>query len=214
MKILVIAAHPDDEILGMGATIKKLTTKKNVVDLCIFTEGVSAQYLDKEMIKLRRESCLKAGKILGISKIYFFEYPDMKLDTISHLELNEKLERIMNRVNPEIVFTVSENDLNKDHQIVYDSTLIATRPHTSNVKKVIAYEIPGLTKKPFNPNFYEDVTKFFNYKIKAFKKYNSEVQKYPLPRSIENLVNWASIRGMESNVKQAEAFMIIRETSK
>jgi len=197
----------------MGATIKKLTSKKNTVNLCILTEGASAQYANKKMSKVRRESCIKAGKILGISKFYFLDYPDMKLDTIPHLELNKKLEKVIKITNPDTVFTVSNDDLNKDHQITYESTLIVTRPHSSRVKTIIAYEVPAVSKNPFHPNLYEDVTKFFSYKIKAFKKYSTEIQKYPSPRSVENLENWAYIRGMESNLKQAEAFKIIRSIS-
>ena len=213
MQILIIAAHPDDEVLGMGATIKKLSTKKNKVSLCVVTEGATAQYKNKIMIETRKESCKKSGKILGISDFNFLEFPDMKLDTISHLEINKKLEKVIKTTNPDIVFTVSDNDLNKDHQIVYESTLIATRPHKTKITSVLSYEIPGLTKIPFNPNFYENITKEFSFKIKAFKKYNTEIQNYPLPRSIENLENWAKIRGMESNFKKAEAFKIIRNLS-
>jgi N-acetylglucosamine malate deacetylase 1 len=214
LRILVIAAHPDDEVLGMGATIKKLTSKKNDVSLCVVTEGVTAQYRDKKMIEIRKESCKNAGKILGISKFYFLEFPDMKLDTIPHLEINRKLEKVIKTTNPEMVFTVSDNDLNKDHQIVYESTLIVTRPHKTKIKSVLAYEIPGLSKNPFVPNFYEDITKFFDFKVNAFKKYYTEIQKYPLPRSIENIENWAKIKGMESNFNKAEAFKIIRSMSK
>ena len=214
MKILVIAAHPDDEVIGMGGTIKKLADKKNSIHLCVVTEGVTAQYTNTKMIEMRKISCKKSGKILGISNYDFLDFPDMKLDSVPHLEINRKLESVIKKIKPEIVFTVADNDLNKDHQIVFESTLVATRPHTNNVKSVIAYEIPGLSKMSFGPNYYEDITKEFSFKIKAFKKYNTEIQKYPFPRSVENLENWAKIRGMESNIKKAEAFKIIKMISR
>ena len=98
MKILVIAAHPDDEVLGMGATIKKLTKKKHRVNLCVVSEGATAQYKDRKMIQVRKNSCKKAGKLLGISDFYFLEFPDMLLDSIPHLEINKQLEKIIKKV--------------------------------------------------------------------------------------------------------------------
>ena len=117
MEILVLAAHPDDEVLGMGATIKKLS-KNNNVFLAILTEGATAQYKDKKMVQVRREACQKSSKYLGIKKISFMDYPDMKLDTIPHVEINKKIESIMKEIKPEIVYSPSPNDLNKDHKIV------------------------------------------------------------------------------------------------
>ena len=141
--ILVLAPHPDDEVLGMGATIKKLS-KKNTINLCVITEGATAQYSDKKMIKVRKESCLKSGSILGISNYEFLDFPDMKLDTISILEINKNIEKIIRKYKPKIVYTITNADFNRDHQIVHESTLIATRPHSSGVKQVISYEIPPL----------------------------------------------------------------------
>ena len=116
MKILVIAPHPDDEVLGMGGTIKKLS-KKNKIILCVVSEGATAQYKDKKMIKVRRDSCKKTAKILGISQTIFLDYPDMRLN-LSHLDINKKLEEIIEKYKPEIVYTAPKNDLNLDHQMV------------------------------------------------------------------------------------------------
>ena len=212
MKILIIAAHPDDEVLGMGATIKKLSNK-NEVFLCVITEGASAQYANKKMIKIRREDCIKSSKILGISKITFFDFQDMRLDTIPQLEINKKLEGLLKKIRPEIIYTTPNNDLNTDHQKVHESTLVVTRPVSSSVKQVLAYEIPGIIKTPFVPTVYEDVSKEFLYKIKAFKMYKSEIEKFPHNRSIEALESLASLRGMESGFIKAEAFHLIRKIS-
>jgi len=209
MNILIIAAHPDDEVLGMGGTIKKYS-KKNKVFLCVVSEGASAQYPDKKMIKIRNEACKKSSKILGITKIEFLDFPDMKLDTIPHLELNQNIEKIISKVKPKLVFTTPNNDLNKDHAIVFESTLVVTRPNSSSVKKLLSYEIPGYTKKPFEPNVYEEISKTLRYKINAFNCYKSEIKKFPHPRSIETIKNLVKIRGMESGLKNAEAFNLIR----
>ena len=140
MNILVIAAHPDDEVLGMGGTIKKFSKLGNNIKLCVISEGASAQYSDKEMIDVRRESCAKAGKILGIQDFKFLNFPDAKLDSIPQLEINIEIEKIISEFNPEIVFTISNGDLSKDHQKVFESTLVATRPINSKIRKVLAYE--------------------------------------------------------------------------
>ena len=207
MKILVIAPHPDDEVLGMGGTIKKLS-KKNKIILCVVSEGATAQYKDKKMIKVRRDSCKKTAKILGISQTIFLDYPDMRLN-LSHLDINKKLEEIVEKYRPEIVYTAPKNDLNLDHQMVFNSTLVACRPK-SGVKQILCYEIQGNTKVPFVPNVFENIEKEFPYKIKGFKMYKSEIEEFPNPRSIIAIENLAIQRGIESGTKKAEAFELIR----
>ena len=207
MKILVIAPHPDDEVLGMGGTIKKLS-KKNKIILCVISEGATAQYKNKKMIQVRRNSCKKAAKILGISQTQFLDYPDMRLN-LSHLDINKKLEEIIEKYRPEIVYTAPKNDLNLDHQIVFNSTLVACRPK-SGVKQILCYEIQGNTKVPFAPNVFENIEKEFPYKIKGFKMYKSEIEEFPNPRSIAAIENLAIQRGIESGTKKAEAFELIR----
>ena len=207
MNILVIAPHPDDEVLGMGGTIKKLS-KKNKIILCIVSEGTTAQYKNKKMIQVRRDSCKKSAKILGISQTQFLDYPDMRLN-LSHLDINKKLEEIIEKYKPEIVYTAPKNDLNLDHQVVFNSTLVACRPK-SGVKQILCYETLGGTKVPFVPNVFENIEQEFSYKIKAFKMYKSEVRKFPHPRSIEVIENLAIQRGVECSLKKAEAFQLIR----
>jgi len=209
MKILVIAPHPDDEVLGMGGTIKKLSPKNNIT-LLIMTDGASAQYSDKKMIKVRKESCKKSSKILGISEIKFLNFKDMKLYSVPQLEINQEIEKIIKKIQPKIVFTSPKNDLNRDHDVTFNSTLVATRPSSSGVKKVFSYELPGYTKKPFSPNHYEDITKQFVHKIKAFKMYKSEIMKFPHPRSIESIENLAVYRGIQAGIAKAESFELIR----
>ncbi len=212
MNILVIAAHPDDEVLGMGATLKKLS-KKNNLHLCVVTEGASAQYEDKKMIEIRRESCIKAGKVLGISTFDFLEFPDGKLDVIPPFEINAKISKMIKKYNPDTIYTTPSNDLHKDHSRLFDCTLALTRPSSSNVKSVLCYEIPSAVRDPFKPNVYENIEKEFSFKIKALKKYESEIEKFPHPRSLESIENIAIQRGIESGFKKAEAFQLLRQIS-
>lgn len=210
--ILVIAAHPDDEVIGMGGTIKKLS-KKNKIFLCVISEGASAQYKDKKMIVVRREACQKSSKLLGISKVEFLDFPDMRLDTIPHLEINRSLEKIIRKFKPKIVYTTPPNDINKDHSKVYESSLVVTRPTSSNVKQILCYEIVGVTKNPFQPSIYEDINSTFLYKIKALKFYKTEIGTFPHPRSLVSIKNLAVQRGIEAGLKKAEAFHLIRKIS-
>ena len=209
MNILVIAAHADDEVLGMGATIKKFS-KKNKIFLCIITDGTTAQYDDKKMIKVRRDACMKSSKLLGISKIKFLDFPDMGLDTISQLEINKELENIIEDYKPKVVYTTPAHDLHKDHQLIFDSALVATRPYSNSVKQLLSYELPGPVKQPFCSTVYENVEKEFSYKLKAFKMYKSEIMNFPHPRSIKAIESLAMLRGTESGLKKAEAFQLIR----
>ena len=209
MNILVLAAHPDDESIGMGGTIKKLS-KKNNIHLCVLTDGASAQYKDKKMILERRNACKKSGKILGISNYTFLDFPDMKLDSVSHLEINRELEKIIKKFNPKIVYTTSKHDINKDHQKVFESTLVVTRPQSSSVKQVFSYETDGITISRFSPNVFEDISKEFEYKIKSFRMYKSEIRAFPHPRSLKAIENLAIRRGVESGTTKAEAFELIR----
>ena len=208
MRILIIAPHPDDEVLGMGGTIRKLSKNGNKVRLCVVTEGATAQYNDKKMILERKNACLKSSKILGISKVDFLNFPDMSLDTIPHLEINRSIEKIIKSFKPTIVYTTPENTLNKDHTLVHESSLVATRSMSTKVKKIFSYEIPGPTKYPFKANYYENIQKELSFKIKAVKCYKSEIEKFPHPRSIEIINSNSMIRGMEAGLSAAEAFEI------
>ena len=208
MNILVISAHPDDEVVGMGATIKKLSLT-NKIWLCVVSEGASAQYSDKKMIEVRRDACKKSSKILGISKIQFLDYPDMRLDSVSHLEINKELEKIIRKLKPKIVYSPPSHDLNKDHQKVFESSLVVTRPLVSSVKSLLCYELPGPVREPFRPTIYENVEKEFSYKIKGFKMYKNEIMKFPHPRSINAIENLAIYRGTQSGLRKAEAFELV-----
>ena len=209
MNILITVAHPDDETIGMGGTIKKLS-KNNEITLCVMTDGASAQYDDKKMIKLRQDACKKSGKILGISKFHFLDFPDMKLDSISHVEINKELEKIIKIIKPTLLYSTGYNDLNKDHQKVFESCSVISRPISSKIKQFICFEIGGRDKIPFNPNTYVDISKELSFKLKALNQYKSEINPFPHQRSLKFIESLSHIRGVESGFKNAEAFQLIR----
>lgn len=214
MEILIFAAHPDDEVIGMGGTIKKLAKSKNKLSLCVVSEGASAQYKNKKMIQIRKNACMKAGKFLGITKFYFLDFPDGKLDCVPQLDINKEIEKIISKLKPEVIYTTPYHDLSKDHQKVFESTLVASRPQSSSVKQVMCYELPGVSKEPFQAKIFQDITSTFSSKIKAFQYYDSEIEEFPHPRSLKALENLAIQRGVESGLKKAEAFDLIRKIEK
>ena len=209
MNILILAPHPDDESIGMGGTIKKLS-KKNNIHLCVLTDGAVFDSSRQKKILERKNACKNSGKILGISDYTFLDFPVMELESISHLEINRELEKIIKKFNPKIVYTTTRHDINKDHQIVFESTLVVTRPQSSNVKQVFSYETTGMTITQFLPTVFEDISKEFKYKIKSFRMYKSELRPFPHSRSLKAIENLAIQRGIESGTKKAEAFELIR----
>ena len=171
------------------------------------------QPYDSKMKQIRKESCKKSSKILGISSINFLDYPDMKLDTIPQLKINQDIEKEIRKRKPEIIYTTPNHDLNSDHRIVHDSTLVASRPQ-SGVKKILSYEIPGFVKKSIHPNVFENIELELTYKLKAMRSYKSEIEKFPHPRSLKAIENLSIHRGIESGLKNAEAFQLLTSIKK
>ena len=216
MQILVIAPHPDDEVIGCGGTILKSLACGDQVFLCVVTTACPPEW-DEKTIKIKKKERVKASKLLGIKKPFFLDLPTTKLDTIPQNELNKKISACVNKVNPDIVFTSYWGDAHSDHQAVFNATVIATRPFDSPVKKVLCYEIPSTTdltpdrKKIFSPNVFVDISKFLEKKLKIMKVYKTELRKYPHPRSIKALRMHAKKRGTQIGVNAAEAFVLVRE---
>jgi LmbE family N-acetylglucosaminyl deacetylase len=213
MRVLVIGAHPDDEILGCGATIAKHVDHGDEVYVLIVSEGVSSQYTDTEkFLKLRREGCLKAAKYLGIKKVFFYDFPDAKLDSISQIEINKTIEKVIEKVRPQRVYTPHWGDMHKDHRLVFESALVATR---KKVKEVYCYEILGNMNKigmaPFSPNYFVEIFKYLKKKLKALSFYSSEIKKFPKPFSKEAVVTLAKYRAVEAGLKAAEAFVCVKK---
>jgi LmbE family N-acetylglucosaminyl deacetylase len=233
MKILVVVAHPDDEVLGMGGTIKKLTKNKNQIKIVIMATGIAARrsinfknsskynitknqekIIEKQITTIKAHA-KKAAKILGVSDVEFLGYPDNEMDTISNLELTKSVEKIIHDYKPEIVYTHTPFDVNVDHVSCYNAVLTATRPKKNAiVKKVISFEVPSSTEwnftSVFTPNTFVDISHELTNKIKALECYKTEVENYPHPRSAKALQSIGNRWGTVSGFSVAEAFSLIR----
>jgi len=215
MKVLVIAPHPDDEVLGCGGTIAKHAKQGDEVYLCIVTKAYTPEW-SEEFIKNRPKEIEKANKILGIKKTYFLDYPTVKLDTIPQKELNEAISKVVNEVKADILYLPHKGDVNKDHRLVFESALVATRPINHKIKKILSYECLSETEwgqpiEPFTPNVYVDISDTIKTKIEAMTAYESEIKPYPHPRSLEMINILAKMRGGGVRLDAAEAFVLIRE---
>lgn len=212
--VLVIGAHPDDEVLGTGGSMAKFAENGAEVHVLIVTEGTTTQYDDPELIEAKRQHTRACADELGVKETHFGDLPDMKLDELPHVEVNAVIEDVIQEVGPDIVFTHSRREVNRDHVEVHDSTLVATRPG-SGVETVLAYETPSSTEyhpsqSGFEPDLFVDISETLNTKVEAFEQYESEVREFPHPRSGEALRALARTRGMASGVPAAECFDILR----
>lgn len=215
-KILIVAAHPDDEILGCGGTILKLK-EKNDINVIFMTNGVSARGKNKISEKRRKNACLKLFKYLNIPKPEFFNFPDNQLDRAPLLKIIKKIEKRINLYKPDTIFTHYSNCLNIDHRKTFEAVNTACRPiNKISVKKILSFEIPSSTDwalfhgKNFQPNYYIDISKFLNEKINLIKFYKDELRNYPHSRSVKSIKSLASYRGVSSGVKYAEGFYLNR----
>lgn len=199
--MLVIACHADDETLGCAGTIKKHTIRGDEVYVSILGESATAQYTDLRMIDERRKMAEKACSLLGVEEIFFHDFKDMCIDQAGQLNVNRTLEDDISKARPDFVLTHTEYEINTDHRLVHNSSMVATR----GINKVASYEIPLSTTNQFRPNFFVDITDTYQYKVKACKLYYSEYEKW-LPR----IKKTAEYRGMQAGVDKAEAFFVER----
>jgi LmbE family N-acetylglucosaminyl deacetylase len=211
MKILVISAHPDDEILGVGGTICKHIANGDEVYVCMVTKAYSPVWSD-EYQKTKVEEQKEVDAFLKIKKRYNLDLLTTKLNILPHGELNDMITRVVNDVNPDVVYTHFESDINYDHQLVFRASMVATRPPKKI--RLLCYETLSETEwnnKPFNPNLWIDVSGFMYKKCEAFLIYKSEVKENPHPRSVRGIGNLAKKRGNDAHMEYAEAFMVVRD---
>lgn len=218
MRFAILAAHPDDEVLGCGATAARLVREGHTVIPIIFCENASVRYTDELMIDNLETWAQKSANVLGIEEPVFLRMPDQKLDTFSALELAQTVEAVLREYKPEAVFTHHGGDINTDHRVLFDATMVASRPvPAATVRTVYTYETISSTEwggtdfhATFSPNVFFDVAETIDLKIKAFSQYESEVREYPHPRSLEGIDIRAKDWGTRVGFKAAEPFQLVR----
>lgn len=214
-RILVIAAHPDDEMLGCGGTIKKFINSGCEVITVIVAKGRP----DKQR-RINR-FCKRANAQLGVANVVFLDYPNLKLETYPLHEIVEKLAVLVDTYEPEVVLTHYQGDINRDHQVTFEAVLTATRPLPGKkLVELLCFETVGSTEwgatkyDAFRPNFFVDISDTIDDKIDALRHYDLEMRPAPHPRSYEGVRLLAGVRGMTVGVPYGEAFEIVRRVWK
>ncbi len=217
IRVLVIAAHPDDEVLGMGGTIAAHTDRGDVVRVVVVTDGSSTQYPDDAVTRARKEEeARRAAAELGVIDYVHLDLPDMRLDTLAHVEVNTVVEEHVRDLAPQVVYT-AQPDVNRDHRVLFDSVAVATRPTPGQpVRRLLTYAPTSSTEwtpAPVNwfvPNWFVDITGTLERKLAAFAHYETERREYPHPRSERAIRAAAEYHGASCGCEYAEPFVLVR----
>jgi LmbE family N-acetylglucosaminyl deacetylase len=219
-KVLVIAPHPDDEVLGCGGTIARLAADGHDVHVAIMTRGAPPRYREADVERVRQEA-LAAHALLGVAQTRFLDHPAAELDRVPHAELNASMGKLFEAVGPDTLFLPFAGDIHLDHQLIFRSALVAARPHGWDYPtRIYAYETLSETNwsapnidPPFIPNAFIDIHETLERKLDAFACYGSQCRAFPNERSPEALRALATLRGATVHRRAAEAFLLIREIS-
>lgn len=215
--VLVVAPHPDDEVLGCGGMIKRLSVKNDEVYILIMSRGKKGVYSDDKISNVRQEA-LAAHNILGVKDTRFLDFPAPELDLISVSELSGAIDKLIREIRPHTLFLPHRGDIHKDHRAVFDAGLVAARP-TGNcsVREIYTYETLSETEwaapfpdDAFIPDYFADITDVFKVKLEAMKCYKSQLREFPNPRSLKSIEALSNLRGSTVGFINAESFKVIR----
>lgn len=222
--VLVVAAHPDDEVLGAGGTIAKLAAAGYRVEIMILGEGATSRSTRREKtdsgaVTALAKAARRAAKRLGADQVSFLGLPDNRFDSVPLLEVIKPIEAQIAKLKPELVFTHHGGDLNVDHVVTHRAVLTATRPLPGEgVRAVYAFEVLSSTEWSFQqfapgfaPNVFVDIEDTLPAKLAAMAEYESEARPFPHPRSAEAITALARLRGSTAGYPAAEAFVLIRQ---
>lgn len=215
--VLIIAPHPDDEVLGCGGIIKKFTNQDISVNVLVITRGKKEIYSDERIDNVRNEA-RNAHKLLGVESTIFLNFPAPDLDTISIAELSGAISDEIQKLKPDTIFIPHRGDIHHDHKAVFTASLVAARPVNNYVvKRIYSYETLSETEwaAPFGddafiPDYFVNISDDFSFKLEAMKCFKSQIREFPNPRSLRAIESLAQFRGSTVGFEYAEAFMTIR----
>ena len=223
-RVLVVAAHPDDEVLGCGGTIARHINESDSVHVVILAEGITSrsqtnaeEAKQKELSKLA-QAAQQANEILGVTSLTLHNFPDNRMDSVDRLDVIKMVEGVVEKIQPEIVYTHHAGDINIDHRRIHEAVITACRPQPGHcVKTLLFFEVASSTEcqppgaaPPFHANWFVDISSTFNKKLEALVAYASEMRDWPHARSVKALEHLARWRGSCVGVEAAEAFILGR----
>ncbi len=219
--IAVIAAHPDDEVLGCGGTIARMAVQGCPVHILLVADGETSRSNEGNIVDLEHRRCAaqKAGEILGCSSVELLTLPDNRLDRLERLDIIKMVENFLDRYHPSIVFTHHVGDVNIDHQILHHAVVTACRPMPGkSIEELLFFEVPSSTEwrpygsaESFNPNWFTDISQTLEIKLRALRAYEAELREFPHPRSLRAVSALAEWRGATAGFMAAEAFVLGRK---
>ena len=216
--VIVISAHPDDEILGAGGTLLKHKSKGDNLAWIIVTSMTEKQGFSKDKIVEREKEIKKVSQMVGFSNVYRLNYPVVTLNSDSMNDMVPEFSSIFLEFKPEIIYVMNRSDAHSDHRYTFNSVMSCTKSFRYPfIKKILMYECisetefaPQLHEKVFIPNYFVDISEFFKRKLKIMQVYDSELGEHPFPRSERNIEALATFRGASVGVEYAESFQIIK----
>jgi LmbE family N-acetylglucosaminyl deacetylase len=215
-RVLVIGAHPDDELLGCGGTVALHTRAGDDVTSIVVCEGESLRYGPGGVGQV--EHVMRAATTLGVRDVRQLGFADQRLDTLTLTDIITPLEDAVREVQPDVVYCQYGGDVNRDHQILFQAILVATRPTAKSIQAVYAFDTASSTEwaypRSFTPDTWVDISDTLDTKLAAMACYESEIRDYPHPRSLGALRNRAKAWGNQHCLDAAEVFMTIRRTTR
>ncbi len=222
--MLVVAAHPDDEVLGCGGVIAKHVESGDTVNILIVCEGATSRLLTRDPVAMTSElaqlsdAAHLASSILGASSLEMLGYPDNRLDSVCLLDIVKSIESTIDRHSPDTIYVHHSGDVNIDHRIVHQAVVTASRPFPGqSVRRLLSYETqsstewqPASSQPYFQPNYFVDISKYYSIKQEALLAYIGEMRNWPHSRSIEAVKCLARLRGSQVGCDAAEAFCLLR----
>jgi LmbE family N-acetylglucosaminyl deacetylase len=220
-RILVVAAHPDDEVLGCGGTLARHAGEGDAVYALFMTDGVGARG-SKDGRSERQELAAKASKVLGMKQTSYHNFPDNAMDCMPLLDVVKVIEKAVHTLKPHIIYTHHAGDLNVDHGVTARAVLASCRPlPDSSVEAIYGFEVLSSTEwagpapeGAFCPAHFVSIEKEFGAKMKALRAYAAEMREFPHARSYEAVEALTTLRGTQVGVKKAEAFSVMRTIRK
>ncbi len=220
--IIVVSAHPDDEVIGAGGTLLKHRANGDKIHWLIITNVFEDKGFSKERVESRAKEIEKVAGLFGMSSVHQLNYPTMMLSSSSLLTMVPEISAVFNEVKPEIVYCVNRSDAHSDHRVTFDAVMACTKSFRYPfVKQVLMYECisetefgANLAENVFLPNYFVDISAYFTKKMEITAVYESEIGMHPFPRNTRNIEAIATFRGATAGVEYAEAFQLVKYIDK